>query len=353
MNCYFMKNQYGNRTERRILLFVDNKLLEVRNLHTGFRIKDNYYDAVDNVSITLDKNEILAIVGESGCGKSTLAMTIMGLQDPNNTRITGDIIYNDLNLVGLSETLYNKVRGNDIGMIFQDPLSALNPLMRIGDQIAEALFYHTDMTEEQRKARSVDLLDQVGIVNPTRVAKQYPHELSGGMRQRVIIAIAIACKPPIIIADEPTTALDVTIQAQILDLLNDLQEETEAGIILITHDLGVVAETADRVAVMYAGQIVEEAPVELLFKNPQHPYTRSLLNSIPQEDAHGTDLHVIEGIVPTLKKLERSGCRFAERIPWIPAEAHEEQPELHEVEPGHFVRCTCYKHFHFREEGEA
>lgn len=334
-------------------MFVDNKLLDVRNLHTGFRIKDNFYDAVDDVSITLDKNEILAIVGESGCGKSTLAMTIMGLQDPKNTRITGDIIYNDLNLVGLSETLYNKIRGNDIGMIFQDPLSALNPLMRIGDQIAEALFYHTDLDEKQRTARAIELLDQVGIVNPERVAKQYPHELSGGMRQRVIIAIAISCKPPIIIADEPTTALDVTIQAQILDLLGDLQEETEAGIILITHDLGVVAETADRVAVMYGGQIVEEAPVDVLFSNPQHPYTRSLLNSIPQEDAHDSELHVIEGVVPSLKNMPRTGCRFAARIPWIPEDEHEEQPTLHEVEPGHFVRCTCYKHFHFREEGDA
>lgn len=334
-------------------MFVDNKLLDVRNLHTGFRIKDNFYDAVDDVSITLDKNEILAIVGESGCGKSTLAMTIMGLQDPKNTRITGDIVYNDLNLVGLSETLYNKIRGNDIGMIFQDPLSALNPLMRIGDQIAEALFYHTDLDEKQRTARAIELLNQVGIVNPERVAKQYPHELSGGMRQRVIIAIAISCKPPIIIADEPTTALDVTIQAQILDLLGDLQEETEAGIILITHDLGVVAETADRVAVMYGGQIVEEAPVDVLFSNPQHPYTRSLLNSIPQEDAHDSELHVIEGVVPSLKNMPRTGCRFAARIPWIPEDAHEEQPTLHEIEPGHFVRCTCYKHFHFREEGDA
>ncbi|AQP54071.1 dipeptide/oligopeptide/nickel ABC transporter ATP-binding protein [Vagococcus penaei] len=334
-------------------MFEDNKLLDVRDLHTGFRIKDNYYDAVDGVSLTLDKNEILAIVGESGCGKSTLAMTIMGLQDPKQTKITGDIIYNDLNLVGLSETLYNKIRGNDIGMIFQDPLSALNPLMRIGDQIAEALYYHTDMNETDRKKRAIDLLNQVGIVNPERVAKQYPHELSGGMRQRVIIAIAISCKPPIIIADEPTTALDVTIQAQILDLLNDLQKETEAGIILITHDLGVVAETADRVAVMYAGQVVEEANVDVLFSNPLHPYTQSLLNSIPQEDAHDSELHVIEGVVPSLKNMKRTGCRFAERIPWIPESAHEETPTLHEVEPGHFVRCTCYKHFHFKEEGES
>lgn len=338
--------------ERGIRLSTDNQLLDVQNLHTGFRIKDEFYDAVDDVSFTLEKNEILAIVGESGCGKSTLATTIMGLLDPNNTRITGEVLYNELNLTNLNETLYNKIRGNDIGMIFQDPLSALNPLMRIEDQISEGLSYHTHLNKEQQHARVIELLNQVGIPNPERVARQYPHELSGGMRQRVIIAIAIACKPPIIIADEPTTALDVTIQAQILDLLKDLQEETEAGIILITHDLGVVAEMADRVAVMYAGQFVEVATAEELFANPQHPYTRSLLNSIPQEDAHDSELHVIEGVVPSLKNLPRKGCRFAPRIPWIPESDHEENPTLHEVAPNHLVRCTCYQHFHFRE-GEA
>lgn len=331
----------------------DNQLLEVQNLHTGFRIKDEYYDAVDGVSFTLDRNEILAIVGESGCGKSTLATTIMGLHDPNNTKITGEILYKDLNLSNLNETLYNKIRGNDIGMIFQDPLSALNPLMRIEDQIKEGLSYHTDMNAEQRQARALELLGQVGIPNPTRVGRQYPHELSGGMRQRVIIAIAIACKPPIIIADEPTTALDVTIQAQILDLLKDLQEETQSGIILITHDLGVVAEMADRVAVMYAGQFVEVATAEELFANPQHPYTRSLLNSIPQDDSENDELHVIEGVVPSLKNMLRTGCRFAPRISWIPESAHEENPTLHEVAPNHLVRCTCYQHFHFRDEGEV
>lgn len=331
----------------------DNQLLEVQDLHTGFRIKDEYYDAVDGVSFTLERNEILAIVGESGCGKSTLATTIMGLHDLQNTRITGEMLYKDLDLANLNETLYNKIRGNDIGMIFQDPLSALNPLMRIEDQIKEGLVYHTDMTAEQRQARAIELLEQVGIPNPKRVGRQYPHELSGGMRQRVIIAIAIAAKPPILIADEPTTALDVTIQAQILDLLKDLQEETKSGIILITHDLGVVAEMADRVAVMYAGQFVEVAPVEELFNNPQHPYTRSLLNSIPQEDNHDNELHVIEGIVLTLVKMPRTGCRFAPRIPWIPASDHEENPSLHEVGPDHLVRCTCYKHFHFKDEGEV
>ncbi|MDE1548028.1 ABC transporter ATP-binding protein [Jeotgalibaca caeni] len=329
-------------------------LLEINHLHTAFRIKDNYYDAVDDVSLTLEKNEILAIVGESGSGKSTLATTIVGLHNKANTQITGEVLYQDLNLIDLNETLYNRIRGNDIGMIFQDPLSALNPLMTIFDQIEEALIYHTKMSQEERKNRVLELLDQVGIPNPDRVARQYPHQLSGGMRQRVVIAIALSCKPPIIIADEPTTALDVTIQAQILDLLNQLQDETGAGIILITHDLGVVAETADRVAVMYAGEIVEMASAVELFTNPKHPYTRSLLKSMPQSDeleGESEELHVIQGTVPSLKNLPRKGCRFAARIPWIPAEAHEANPTLHQVAPDHFVRCTCHEHFHF--EGEA
>ena len=334
---------------------MDNEkvILDVKDLHVGFRVKDTFYNAVDGVSFTLSKNEKLAIVGESGCGKSTLATSIIGLHNPRNTKIEGQINYRGDNLVEYTENQYNKIRGNDIGMIFQDPLASLNPLMTIAAQIDEALYYHTKLNKEERQKRVLELLDQVGIVNPERTARQYPHELSGGMRQRVIIAIALACKPPIIIADEPTTALDVTIQAQILDLMNDIQKETEAGIILITHDLGVVAETADRVAVMYAGQFVEIAPVEELFNNPQHPYTRSLLRSIPQpsELEGGSDkLHVIQGAVPPLTKMIRTGCRFAPRIPWIAEDAHEENPGLHEVSPGHFVRCTCYKHFHF--EGE-
>ncbi|MTB65190.1 ATP-binding cassette domain-containing protein [Streptococcus sp. zg-86] len=325
-------------------------LLEIKDLHVGFRIGDEFYDAVDGVSINLQKNEILAIVGESGCGKSTLATTIMGLHNPLNTKINGQIQYQDKELVGMSEANYNKIRGNDIGMIFQDPLASLNPLMTIGAQIDEALYYHTDMNAEQRTARVLELLEQVGIPNPKRTFKQYPHELSGGMRQRIVIAIALSCKPPIIIADEPTTALDVTIQAQILDLLNEIQAETGSGIILITHDLGVVAETADRVAVMYGGQFVEVAPVEELFTNPKHPYTRSLLKSNPQSSDEGGDLHVIDGAVPPLTKMLRTGCRFAPRIPWISSEAHEENPTMHEVGPNHFVRCTCHETFYFEEE---
>ncbi|BFT65448.1 ABC transporter ATP-binding protein [Parvimonas sp. KA00067] len=327
-------------------------LLEVKNLHTSFRIRDEYFDAVDGVDMKLFSDEVLAIVGESGCGKSTLATTIMGLHNPNFTRSTGEIIFEGKNLVGLSEKEFNEIRGEGIGMIFQDPLSSLNPLQRIGKQIEEGLIYHTKMNAEERKARVLELIEQVGIPNPPRVARQYPHELSGGMRQRVIIAIALACKPKIIIADEPTTALDVTIQAQILDLLVSIQKEINAGIILITHDLGVVAQLADRVCVMYAGQIVEQAPVLELFTNPKHPYTRSLLNSIPQMDADDEDLYVIQGMVPSLKNLPRQGCRFKARIPWIKDEEHEENPTMHEVAPGHFVRCTCYKNFHFNEKGD-
>ena len=326
-------------------------LLEIKDLHTSFRIRDDYFDAVDGVDMKLFSDEILAIVGESGCGKSTLATTIMGLHNPNFTRSTGEILFEGKNLVGLSEKEFNEIRGEGIGMIFQDPLSALNPLQRIGKQIEEGLIYHTKMNSEERKARVLELIEQVGIPNPPRVARQYPHELSGGMRQRVIIAIALACKPKIIIADEPTTALDVTIQAQILDLLVQIQKEINAGIILITHDLGVVAQLADRVCVMYAGQIVEEAPVVELFTNPKHPYTRSLLNSIPQMDADDEDLYVIQGMVPSLKNLPRQGCRFKARIPWISEEEHEENPTMHEVSPGHLVRCTCYKNFHFDEKG--
>lgn len=335
--------------ERSVNLKTD-ELLEIKDLHTGFRIKDTFYDAVDGVSLTLKKNEILAIVGESGCGKSTLATSIIGLYDQNKTRVQGEILFEQKNLAALSEEEMNGIRGLQISMIFQDPLSALNPLMRIGEQIEEGLIYHTNLTAEQRQARVLELLSQVGIKNPERVARQFPHQLSGGMRQRVIIAIAISCKPQIIIADEPTTALDVTIQAQILDLLIDLQAETEAGIILITHDLGVVAEVADRVAVMYAGEIIEEAPVNELFTNPKHPYTRSLFNSIPQMNTESERLNVIEGIVPSLMNLPRTGCRFSHRIPWIPEEAHEENPALHEISPGHFVRCTCWKEFHFKTD---
>ncbi|MFC4023965.1 ABC transporter ATP-binding protein [Oceanobacillus longus] len=326
---------------------MGNELLEIKNLTTSFRIGDDYFAAVDDVTLTLNKNEILGIVGESGSGKSALAFSIMGLH--NRAKIEGNILLNNQDIAKMSTSQINKLRGDDLAMIFQDPLTALNPLMEIGDQIAETLILHQpELSQKQRKERVLELLNLVGIPRPEHVQQQFPHELSGGMRQRVVIAIAIANVPELLIADEPTTALDVTIQAQILDLIRELKEDIHAGIILITHDLGVVAEMADRVAVMYAGQIVEIADIHTLFENPLHPYTKSLLNSVPTE---GQDkLHVIQGIVPSLKNLPREGCRFASRIPWIDQSAHEKNPILHEVSSGHFVRCTCHEHFYFSDD---
>lgn len=330
---------------------MSENILEIKNLKTSFRIGDEYHAAVDGVSLTLRKNEVLAIVGESGCGKSALAFSIMGLH--KDAKIEGNILYKEHDLVNTPAAGLNEIRGKSLGMIFQDPLTALNPLMIIGKQIEETILLHdSEKNASQRKEKTIDLLEQVGIPYPERTYHQFPHELSGGMRQRVIIAIAIANSPEILIADEPTTALDATIQSQILDLMNELKADMQAGIMLITHDLGVVAEVADRVAVMYAGQIVEIADVHTLFENPKHPYTRSLLNSIPSTVQPKSQLHVIQGIVPSLQNLPRVGCRFSARIPWVDSDKHEENPELHEIEEGHFVRCTCYKDFYLPGNGE-
>ena len=326
-------------------------LLNIEDLTVSFRLQDDFYSAVDDVSLELKENEIMAIVGESGSGKSTIANAIVGLHDPNRTQTEGEIIYEGQNLIHYTEEEFDNIRGKNIGMIFQDPLGSLNPLMTVENQIAEVLKVHTNMTKEERSARVLELLEQVHIPNPERTLRRYPHELSGGMRQRVVIAIALAMKPQIIIADEPTTALDVTIQAQILDLMRQIQEESHSGIILITHDLGVVAQMADYVSVMYAGQIVEQATAMEIFKNPLHPYTRLLLKSVPRDLDGNGELHVIKGSVPSLRQMPREGCRIAPRIDWIPDSAHEENPTLHEVKKGHFVRCTCWKDFRFEEEG--
>jgi len=322
-----------------------NELLQIKNLKTSFRIGDHYYPAVDDVTLTLNNKETLAIVGESGCGKSALAFSVMGLH--TRAKIDGNILFKNHDIANISSSNLNKLRGKDMSMIFQDPLTALNPLMTVGDQIGETIFLHDNLSKEKRKEKVIDLLNKVGIPRPQHTYTQYPHELSGGMRQRVIIAIAIANDPELLIADEPTTALDATIQSQILGLLNKLKDDMDAGIILITHDLGVVAEMADRVAVMYAGEIVEITDVHTLFEEPLHPYTKSLLNSMPTGVQAKEKLHVIQGIVPSLQHLPRTGCRFSARIPWVPESEHEEHPQLHEVSPGHFVRCTCYKHFKF------
>ena len=325
------------------------ELLKLNHLKTSFRIKDDYYAAVDDVSLTVNKNEVLAIVGESGCGKSALAFSIMGLH--NRAKIEGNIYFKGHDIATISPKELNELRGKDMGMIFQDPLTALNPLMIIGEQIGETILLHdTKLSKTERKEKVIDLLNKVGIPRPEHVYEQFPHELSGGMRQRVVIAMAIANGPELLIADEPTTALDVTIQSQILDLIKELKDDINAGIILITHDLGVVAEMADRVAVMYAGQIVEITDVHTLFEDPLHPYTKSLLNSMPNSAEAKSKLHVIQGIVPALQNLPRQGCRFSSRVPWVEESAHEKDPKLNEVRPGHFVRCTCYKHFKFPDE---
>ena len=330
---------------------MSNELLSLNSLKTSFRIGDEYFAAVDDVTLTVNKNEIVAIVGESGCGKSALAFSIMRLH--TRAKVEGEVLLDGENLVETSPSRLTELRGDKMGMIFQDSLSALNPLMMIGQQLDEAIFLHNKKTSKQeRKAKVIDLLNSVGIGNAQKVYIQYPHQLSGGMRQRVVIAMAIANEPELLIADEPTTALDVTIQAQILDLIRDLKDNMNAGVILITHDLGVVAEMADRVAVMYAGQIVELADVYQIMENPKHPYTRSLLNSMPSSADRKSKLHVIQGVVPTLAQLPREGCRFKDRIPWIDNDAHEENPTLKEVEPGHFVRCSCHEHFHFPKDGE-
>ena len=332
-------------------MLMSDKLLEVNDLTTSFKIKGEYYPAVDHVSFSIKSNEVLALVGESGSGKSATAFSLMGLH--TKARITGEVQFMEKELTSLGTGRMNKIRGGDMAMIFQDPMTALNPLMKVKQQITETLKLHGKKSKNERESYAVELLDRVGIPRPERVAEAFPHELSGGMRQRVVIAIAIANRPKLLIADEPTTALDVTIQAQILDLIRELQDDLGSGVLLITHDLGVVAEMADRVAVMYAGQVVEIAPVSELFKNPQHPYTRSLLNSLPSEDMLGSRLHVIEGVVPPLDKMDRSGCRFAPRIPWVPEEEHEDNPELREISEDHFVRCTCYKNFHLNNDGDA
>lgn len=322
-------------------------VLKINNLTTSFNVDGKYYSAIDDIDLEVYADEVLALVGESGCGKSTLATSVMGLHNMNTTKISGSILFKNKEIVGMDNDEMDSIRGSHIGMIFQDPLAALNPLQRVGDQIKESLDIHTNLSEENKKNHVLELLNQVGIVDPKRTYRQFPHELSGGMRQRIMIAMAIACKPELIIADEPTTALDVTIQAQILDLLRNIQKENHAGIIMITHDLGVVAEMADRVAVMYAGQIVEIGTANQIFKNPKHPYTRSLLKSMPQADTPNDELYVIQGMVPSIKKMKHEGCRFADRIPWMETECHESNPQMHDLGEGHQVRCTCYKDFEF------
>ena len=314
-------------------------LLRVDGLKTHFHTRDGVVRAVDGVSFDVMPGQTLAIVGESGCGKSVTAMSILRLLPMPPARIAGGRIeFEGRNLLDLGEPEMRAVRGNLISMIFQEPMTSLNPVLTIGRQVAEVLVLHRGLSEREALAQAVEGLRKVQISEPERRARQYPHELSGGMRQRVMIAMALACGPRLLIADEPTTALDVTIQAQILDLMHTLQSETGTAIILITHDLGVVAEVADEVVVMYAGRIVERAPVQLLFDAPQHPYTVGLLGSIPRLDGQRARLASIEGQVPNPLQPP-TGCSFAERCPFADAHCRAAAPALREVGALHLSAC--------------
>jgi len=320
-------------------------LLEVKGLRTSFYTRDGVVRAVDGIDFHVDRGEIMGLVGESGCGKSVTSLSLLRLIPPPGRIEAGSIVFDGRNLLDLSGEEMRKIRGDRISMIFQQPTSSLNPVWDVGRQIAEVLELHRNMKGKAARARALDLLKMVGIPDPQRRLDSFPHEMSGGMAQRVMIAMALACEPELLIADEPTTALDVTIQAQILDLIRGLREQTGTAVILITHDLGVVAEMCDRVAVMYAGEIVEQADTVPLFREPRHPYTRGLINSIPVLGETRDDLMVIPGNVPNLIDLPPA-CRFAPRCVTRVAEnvvdATEVHPNLLDVEPGHPVRCWVY-----------
>ena len=323
----------------------DRPLLEVNDLRTSFYTRDGVVHAVDGIKFHVDAGEIMGLVGESGCGKSVTSLSIMRLVSKPGRIEAGEVLFDGTNLLTLPEGDMRRIRGDRISMIFQQPQSSLNPVWDVGAQIEEVLRIHRGMTDKAARARAGDMLRMVGIPDPERRLKSYPHEMSGGMAQRVMIAMALACEPELLIADEPTTALDVTIQAQILDLMRHLRDELGTAIVLITHDLGVVAEMADRVAVMYAGEIVEETDVVSLFRDPKHPYTRGLIGSIPVVGAAVDELAVIPGSVPNLIDLP-SACRFAPRcLSRVEADLEicvEQHPGLLQVEPAHDVRCWLY-----------
>lgn len=317
-----------------------NKLLEIKNLKTSFNTIRGMVTAVDGVSFEVGKGEIVGIVGESGCGKSVTSQSVMRLYDERGTvSYSGEILFNGENLLKKTEKEMEHIRGNDISMIFQDSLSSLNPLFRVGVQIAEAIMKHQHVSKKEAYKTAVEMLKLTGIPSPAIRFHSYPHEMSGGMRQRAMIAMALACRPQLLIADEPTTALDVTIQAQIMKLIVDLNKQFDMGIILITHDLGVVAQTCHRVVIMYLGHIVEEGTVEDIFDRPLHPYTSGLIKSMPAIDTDKTkELYMIKGTVPSLNKVGK-GCRFYGRCPYETDKCRDEAPELVQSNETQKVRC--------------
>ncbi|MEP7236024.1 MAG: ABC transporter ATP-binding protein [Ignavibacteriota bacterium] len=314
-------------------------LLEVKNLKTYFFTDDGVSKAVDDVSYTVDPKQTLGVVGESGCGKSVTALSIMRLiPDPPGKTVGGQIFFEGRDLLKISEEEMRAIRGNKIGMIFQEPMTSLNPVFTVGNQIEESILLHEKVSKDEAKNRAIEMLKKVGIPAPEQRYREYPHQLSGGMRQRIMIAMALACNPSILIADEPTTALDVTVQAQILELIKELQETLGMGVILITHDLGVIAETADNVAVMYASHIVEYSNADDIYYNPLHPYTVGLLGSIPKLNIESDRLMTIEGTVPIPTNYP-PGCNFAARCPYATPQCLSEEPLLIEHEVGHWAAC--------------
>ncbi|MEO8665016.1 MAG: ABC transporter ATP-binding protein [Ignavibacteria bacterium] len=316
-----------------------SKLLEVKNLRTYFYTDDGVAKAVDDVSFALDKGETLGLVGESGCGKSVSALSIMRLiAVPPGKIVGGEILFKGKDILKVPEKEMQDIRGNDIGMIFQEPMTSLNPVFTCGNQIEEAVILHQKLSKEDAKAKAIEMLNLVGIPAPEQRYNEYPHQLSGGMRQRIMIAMALSCNPELLIADEPTTALDVTVQAQILELIKKLQNDLGMGVIMITHDLGVIAEVSTRVAVMYASKIAEYGNVDQIFYNPKHPYTIGLLNSIPKLSKSKSRLATIEGNVPAPTNYPK-GCHFCTRCAFVIDKCWTEPPPVVEVEPGHTAAC--------------
>ncbi|MCP8967571.1 ABC transporter ATP-binding protein [Ectobacillus ponti] len=313
-------------------------VLQVQDLVTNFKTAKGTVTAVQHVSFSLERGETLCIVGESGCGKSITALSIMGLLAQNAQIPNGSVLFNGTDLLKLSADDMRKIRGNEISMIFQEPMTALNPVFTVGFQLREPLMLHQRLSKREAHEKGIELLKKVGIPAAEKRMNQYPHELSGGMRQRVMIAMALACNPKLLIADEPTTALDVTIQAQILDLLNDLKQEFDTSIIMITHDMGVVAEIADRVIVMYAGQIIEQGTTEEIFTNPQHPYTKGLLASVPNVDDEEFELKPIPGSLPNLHE-KITGCKFRPRCTYAVEACKVNEPPVYEQSQSHTVKC--------------